>query len=319
MVEHEGRDAGEGVIHTHLLHNLRDPGRQVRLIGLVWYVQPFPGLIPCSSTWAHMGPPAPPCPLRLLCGTRAPTHMPAHPLPTLCFAARASDDLLTNVEWTTNNIWLIQQQHSPHYISHFEVQPAPRGPGNWPPNTSRSSSLHQAFQHSQLQPVPLHLLSHSATACPPTPPHTSRSSSLYLAPSLSMSALRGATLSPISTVNMCAAAAASSIVSRLNCRVAGLSVVSHSCSGIISPKPLKRCTLNEPAGSPETTPRSSASLKHQRTAGPPPRLPPPDPATLPPLLLPGALLVLAAAEALAATAATPAEVSSTLYKGGTAT
>jgi hypothetical protein len=46
------------------------------------------------------------------------------------------------------------------------------------------------------------------------------------------------TLSPMRVAIMLLAAAASWMVSRLSRRVAGLSVVSHSCSGIISPSPL---------------------------------------------------------------------------------
>ena len=60
---------------------------------------------------------------------------------------------------------------------------------------------------------------------------------VMLAPWASIRARLGATLSPINSVNMWLASAASSIVRRLSMRVAGFSVVAHSCSGIISPRP----------------------------------------------------------------------------------
>ena len=51
------------------------------------------------------------------------------------------------------------------------------------------------------------------------------------------------TLSPMSSVNSWLAATASSTVRRRSVRVAGLSVVDHSCSGIISPRPCMRNAL----------------------------------------------------------------------------
>jgi hypothetical protein len=54
----------------------------------------------------------------------------------------------------------------------------------------------------------------------------------------SMKARRGSTLSPISVVKISSAAMASSICTRSRRRTAGSMVVSQSCSGFISPRPL---------------------------------------------------------------------------------
>jgi len=54
----------------------------------------------------------------------------------------------------------------------------------------------------------------------------------------SMNALLGSTNSPINVVNISSAAIASSICTRNRRRTLGSIVVSHSCSGFISPRPL---------------------------------------------------------------------------------
>ena len=54
----------------------------------------------------------------------------------------------------------------------------------------------------------------------------------------SMKSRRGSTWSPISVVKISSAATASSIRTCISRRVCGLTVVSHSCSGFISPRPL---------------------------------------------------------------------------------
>jgi hypothetical protein len=55
---------------------------------------------------------------------------------------------------------------------------------------------------------------------------------------VSMKSRRGSTSSPISMVNTRSASMASSICTRSRRRTAGSMVVSHSCSGFISPRPL---------------------------------------------------------------------------------
>ena len=65
-----------------------------------------------------------------------------------------------------------------------------------------------------------------------------------------MNSLLGATLSDINSWNVLFAIAASSTVSLFSSRVSGLSVVFHSCTGIISPKPLNLwMDLDAPSGS----------------------------------------------------------------------
>src|SRR5688572_10264248 len=54
----------------------------------------------------------------------------------------------------------------------------------------------------------------------------------------SMKRRRGSTASPMSTVNISSAPTASSIVTFRRVRVSGFIVVSQSCSGFISPRPL---------------------------------------------------------------------------------
>src|SRR5690606_26162411 len=56
----------------------------------------------------------------------------------------------------------------------------------------------------------------------------------------SMNSRRGSTTSPIRVLKIWSAATASSIFTCSRRRVSGLTVVSHSCSGFISPRPLKR-------------------------------------------------------------------------------
>src|SRR5690606_13410666 len=56
----------------------------------------------------------------------------------------------------------------------------------------------------------------------------------------SMNSRRGSTTSPIRVLKIWSAATASSIRTCSRRRVSGLTVVSHSCSGFISPRPLKR-------------------------------------------------------------------------------
>src|SRR5690606_12176831 len=55
---------------------------------------------------------------------------------------------------------------------------------------------------------------------------------------VSMNARRGSTSSPISVVKISSAAIASSIFTRSRRRTVGSIVVSHSCSGFISPRPV---------------------------------------------------------------------------------
>ncbi|CFP65441.1 Uncharacterised protein [Bordetella pertussis] len=55
---------------------------------------------------------------------------------------------------------------------------------------------------------------------------------------VSMNARRGSTSSPISVVKTSSAAMASSICTRSRRRTFGSIVVSHNCSGFISPRPL---------------------------------------------------------------------------------
>src|SRR5262249_5130065 len=54
----------------------------------------------------------------------------------------------------------------------------------------------------------------------------------------SMKSRRGSTASPMSTVNISSAPTASSMVTLSRVRVSGFMVVSQSCSGFISPRPL---------------------------------------------------------------------------------
>src|SRR5579875_1889481 len=56
----------------------------------------------------------------------------------------------------------------------------------------------------------------------------------------------GSTLSPISMEKSLSAAAASSMVTSTSFLVAGFIVVSQSCSGFISPRPLNLCTITLP-------------------------------------------------------------------------
>ena len=57
-----------------------------------------------------------------------------------------------------------------------------------------------------------------------------------------MNCRRGSTLSPMSTENTESAVAASSSCTWSTVRLLGSMVVSHSCSGFISPRPLYRWT-----------------------------------------------------------------------------
>ena len=58
-----------------------------------------------------------------------------------------------------------------------------------------------------------------------------------------MKSRRGSTRSPISVLKTSSVSAASRTDICSSVRVSGFMVVSHSCSGFISPSPLKRCTL----------------------------------------------------------------------------
>jgi len=55
---------------------------------------------------------------------------------------------------------------------------------------------------------------------------------------LSMNSRRGSTASPIKMVKISSAPTASSIVTLRRVRLSGFMVVSQSCSGFISPRPL---------------------------------------------------------------------------------
>src|SRR5690606_27397199 len=86
------------------------------------------------------------------------------------------------------------------------------------------------------------LLQHAQARLPPVIRPAVHSSNSVKSTWSRINCLRGSTLSPISVDTRRSALAASSMVTCSSVRVAGFIVVSHNCSGFISPRPLYRCS-----------------------------------------------------------------------------